>query len=194
MGPDGGRTKVVEDGGVPISMGLKRRDPHKSDKCIYNEDCMVDVKNDCGVMNTCYSITCNKCPEETAEVTAPNPKQRARVTAGSRRKTSNKISAKQNYIGTSGRSMHARSLDHMTAINKLDSKNAMARHIMEKHSEDIDKPTFTMKPLSNHLHTLNRYTAESIYIEKQIQHLSMNGKTEWGRGKSIRIDIKTTRT
>ena len=60
--------------------------------------------------------------------------------------------------------MHARALEHKTAINKLDNKNAMAKHMIENHSNDTDRPTFTMKPLSNHIHTLNRYTAESIYI------------------------------
>ena len=88
-GQDGGFTKVVEDGGIPISMGLKRRDPHKADKCIYNEDCIVDdTKKDCAVMNTCYIIECNKCPDEpiVEQVKIKN----------------NKISTKQNYIGTTG--------------------------------------------------------------------------------------------
>ena len=70
----------------------------------------------------------------------------------------------------------------------------MAKHIIKKHLNDTEKSSFTMKPISNHLHTLNRYTAESIYIEKQLWYMSMNGKTEWGRGKSIRIDTVTTRT
>ena len=51
-----------------------------------------------------------------------------------------------------------------------------------------------MKPISNHIHTLNRYTAECECIEKQIKDLSMNCKTEWGRGKQVRILLETIRS
>ena len=99
-----------------------------------------------------------------------------------------------NYIGTTGLSMHVRSKNHLEAIKKGDQKNAMAKHVTKSHLNDSEIPTFTMKPISNHIHTLNRYTAECIYIEKQIKDLSMNCKTEWGRGKKVRISLETIRS
>ena len=84
------------------------------------------------------------------------------------RKSKTRLTRK-NYIGTSGRSLHARSSNHLAAIARGDQKNAMAKHEHEAHENDPRAPDFTMKPISNHLHTLNRYTAESIYIEKQIR-------------------------
>ena len=116
IGPEGGFTKVVEDGGIPTSMGLKKRDHHSFEKCIYNKDYVVEKRKDCEQMNTCYMITCNTCSEEASNIV---------------KKESKVISNKQNYIGTSGRSMLARSRNLLDAIEKLDPKNAMAKQIIE---------------------------------------------------------------
>ena len=147
--------------------------PHSQDKCIYNENYMFDKKKDSGQMNTCYMVNCNTCPVETANAMAPNPRQQSGKVAGTRRK-SKVILNKQNCMGTFGRSMHARCAKHLDAINKLDLKNSTAKHITEKHANDVENTLFTMKTLSIHMHTLHGYTIESVYIEKQIQQLPMH--------------------
>jgi hypothetical protein len=58
----GGLTKVVEGGGVPITMGLKKANPFKLEGCAYKDPkCRVNPKVDCGKMGGCYAVTCDSC-------------------------------------------------------------------------------------------------------------------------------------
>jgi hypothetical protein len=46
--PGGGVTKVIEAGEVPISQGLKKKDPLRSQVCDYRDpDCFIDNKQSC---------------------------------------------------------------------------------------------------------------------------------------------------
>ena len=75
---DGGRTLVLEDGGLPVTIGLKKRDPFRSHGCTFGDpSCMVDPKEDCSSQAKVYIITCGGCnmrvEEGPEERSGPNP-------------------------------------------------------------------------------------------------------------------------
>ena len=56
------RIQVVEEGGLPISVGLKANDPFRPQSCRFGDDkCMVEVGKDCATMGIIYEITCSTC-------------------------------------------------------------------------------------------------------------------------------------
>jgi hypothetical protein len=68
--PTGGRTKVVEGGGVPITRGLKLGNPFRKDGCAFKDpNCRVSPKVDCGKMGAVYAVTCDICGD--VEPTGP---------------------------------------------------------------------------------------------------------------------------
>ena len=45
---DRGQTLVLEDGGLPIMIGLKVRDPFRCQGCMFKDDkCMINLNTDC---------------------------------------------------------------------------------------------------------------------------------------------------
>ena len=67
IGPDEGKTKVVERGGIPILTGLQKKDPFKSEGCDFGDpECLVGA----GCMKTgvCYRISCNECDPKPTRV------------------------------------------------------------------------------------------------------------------------------
>jgi hypothetical protein len=70
---DGGKVKVIETRGVPISVGFKKNDPFRLESCDFNDpECIVDNKTSCGTMSACYQILCSSgdtVPEETHPLT-----------------------------------------------------------------------------------------------------------------------------
>ena len=57
---DGGRTLVLEDGGLPVTIGLKKRDPFWTPGCTFMDPtCMVDSKEDCSGQAKVYIVTCS---------------------------------------------------------------------------------------------------------------------------------------
>ena len=183
VGPDGGETQVIERGGKSILSSLKQNDPFKPNECIYKENCMVNKDEDCTQVGICYQVTCNTCEEEVID-RAPSDRQRAQVVAGRRRSR-----PVVQYIGQSGRTLHARADEHQQAIKRHDEKNAMYKHVITKH-EGQDTPKFTLKAISKHKTNLARLIMEGIHIEKgriSSPDSILNSKSEWGAGKQIRF-------
>ena len=61
---DGNRVLVIEDGGQPIHVGLKTRDPLRPKGCIfYDETCPVLQGTDCDRTDVIYKIECMTCME-----------------------------------------------------------------------------------------------------------------------------------
>ena len=177
---DGGRTMVLEDGGVPATLGLKIRDPFRQEECRFKDTkCRVDPKTDCSQQGRVYIITCNGCPEPVegavanGKVTEPGGEVRP------------------NYVGMTGTSLHARSLAHTSSIKYKVNSNAMAKHMSEEHEgQDMG---FTMKPMSSHRTVLGRYKTEGVVIEKQVRNTSLNSKIEGGRGGLVRLNCHINR-
>jgi len=60
--PDGNTRLVMEEAGVPVSMGLKRNNPIKAEGWRFDDgECMVDTKGDCSNLRSRYMIRCQKC-------------------------------------------------------------------------------------------------------------------------------------
>ena len=177
---DGGKTMVLEDGGVPAHLGLKSRDPFRVEKCRFKDDnCRVDPATDCSQQGRVYILTCNACPEAVEGATS---KGRPTEPGGETRK---------NYVGMTGTSMHARSLAHSASVKYGTLNNAMAKHMCEDHrGQDMG---FTMKPMSTHRTVLSRYKTEGVVIEKQASNTSLNSKIEGGRGGLVRLRCQIDR-
>jgi hypothetical protein len=215
MTVDGGKVKVIETGGVPISIGLKKADPFRVEGCDFGEEgCIVDPKTSCGVMSAVYQLLCScgdvieqdsdvsqAASTHNTQLNSPGRGGRARVVggvrrrvpAGSRTKKSKKKGCKvqdkrYNYLGITGRSLHARQTEHMDAMRRGDTKYALARHMRDVHSQDTPgtpEPRFSMQLVSRHKTNLEKAVTEGVLIEKQDQNYLMNKKGEWGRGRGL---------
>ena len=182
---DGGRTMVLEDGGLPATLGLKLRNPFRALQCTFGDpNCMVSPSTDCSLQDKVYIITCNECLDEvTTGTTNTLPIILKPTRPGGE--------ARLNYVGTTGTSMHARSILHLKSIKAKDQSNALANHIRLAHG-DI-QTTFTMSLMSSHRTVLNRFKTEAVYIEKQVVGSSLNQKREGGRGGLVRIGTQVDR-
>ena len=61
---DGQKRLVMEEGGIPVTLGLKVSNPIRTEGCQFGDrECLVK-KGDCSTMGCIYCITCNKCKEE----------------------------------------------------------------------------------------------------------------------------------
>jgi hypothetical protein len=201
----GGRTKVIEVGGVSIARGLRKLDPFRTEGCDFKDPlCMVDPKIACSAMSACYQVTYACGDPVTAapgDSTAPGDRApgsqavsptslvagRRRAARSSRRKEKkeNKVENKRgNYLGITGRSLHARQTEHARAVRGGDMKNALAKHAKDAHSPE-NPPKFTMKLLSVHSSNLEKAVTEGIMIEKQDKLHLWNKRSEWGKTRGI---------
>ena len=93
-------------------------------------------------------------------------------------------SLRSRYLGCSGRSLHARLLEHRYDIVKRKQKNAMAKHMQAMHPEVTDQySNVTSRIIGLHHSTLVRVVDESLRLEKGIG--LANGKGEFGRGGGL---------
>ena len=172
---------VLEDGGIPITMGLKSRDPFRTQECTFSDvNCMVDTTTDCSQQDKVYIITCNGCMQDitTPPMTGLKP-------------TEPGGEARYNYVGMTGTSMHARAKSHAQCISSMNKSNALAKHVHDIHNGT--SPGFTMKPMASYRTVLRRYKGEGVLIEKQIVGSSLNGKIEGGRGGLVRLNCHINR-
>jgi hypothetical protein len=173
-------------------MGLTKNDPFRVDGCDFlDPTCMVDPKVSCSAMGVCYQVTCS-CGSDVSEPPQGNSSatdssqgdntpvrvpegERTNVTAGSRRSRNRKekvvkkkkkiVNNMPNFIGITGRTMHARQMDHYKAVQAGDIKNAMAKHV--KDAPDNSEHKFTMKMLSKHRSNLEKAVTEGIILKKK---------------------------
>ena len=180
---DGGRTLVVEEGGLPVTLGLRVKDPFRRDGCTFKDpECMVDAGVNCSKQDSVYCITCDGCQENVFQ--GPNPLHMPRSTdAGGE--------TRLHYIGMTGTSLHCRGKSHLAAVKRLDRSNALAHHLIDRHAGE--KQPFTMKMCTSNKTVLNRYKSEAIFIEYQISGSSLNDRIEGGRGGLIRMDTRVER-
>ena len=69
------------------------------------------------------------------------------------------------YTGTSGHSIHKRTIEHMEAVRRRDSNNALAKHYIISHpsinTKDCDEILFKVEVLSKRISNLERYIEEA---------------------------------
>lgn len=149
---DGGATLVIEDGGRSILAGLQRRDPHKPQGCPYQQKCMIEDQGDCSASSVCYSCVCAPCMQKSESIkeairNTSDPETKARLNAELQK-------VQTTYIGTTGRSIHARAMEHAAAVRTKSTRSALAKHQVQHHRHD--PPDIAIKMISKHRSVLNR--------------------------------------
>ena len=100
------------------------------------------------------------------------------------------------YTGTSGHTLHKRIFEHMNAVRRKDTKNAISKHFISQHQyvntttseEQLFKATILSRKDSN----LERYISEGVWIEeavKQAEVEQLNSRGEWGRVSTKRLTV-----
>ena len=100
------------------------------------------------------------------------------------------------YLGTSGHSLHKRSMEHLTAVRRGNQSYAMARHYSSEHPDwdpNSNVLPFTSKMLKgpNIQGNLQRYLSEALLIRDFTDsgEKLLNGRGEWGRTSLKRLAI-----
>ena len=90
------------------------------------------------------------------------------------------------YIGESSRSAFQRGKEHLAAVRRGDTTNAIGKHYALKHPDwdgEQDSFTFTVLKTPRLVGKLHRYIAEALKIREAVlappEHL--NSKGEWAR-------------
>ena len=98
--------------------------------------------------------------------------------------------ATASYWGESGFSAYYRTLQHHSAIENRDEKNAFAKHLMIHHPEQEgskDALKFSLQEVHNQ--PLPRQTSESCHINHNLVETPMNSKAEWHQPMVARVVI-----
>ena len=161
---------VTEEGGVPVTLGLKVTDPHKVEGCQYgDQDCWVEGSK-CSEMNALYVITCKTCEALVENTERDNPKEPGGV------KT-------PNYIGMTAGSLHARHKDHRDGHTARSKKNILVKHEMENHNGIPQE--YSAKHIGREKGLLHLALKDAIMIESQVMGTSMNDRKEKGRSTGL---------
>ena len=173
-GPSDERIKVVEEGGSPAIVTVRKADPFRSEQCRYRDPkCIVEVNRDCALQGCIYEITCNACKEPINDQT--NTRE-TRDPGGQNR---------QHYIGMTMSSVHARMKDHLKDQKSKLKKSPMFRHDSEAH-QGVPQ-MYTTRILARELSCFPLALTEGLYIESQVYGTSLNERNEQGRGALVRI-------
>ena len=98
------------------------------------------------------------------------------------------------YIGTSGKSLHARSSVHAKEIHGKSSSNSLYKHNLKFHPESHQNYSrFKFNKVSTHRSTLQRLLTEAHSISTS-QEALMNSKLEYGAAKWISLEAKKSYT
>ena len=104
--------------------------------------CNTDPENDCRSARIVYRATCQHCESRGQDT---------------------------QYIGTSGRSLHSRTLEHMAEVRNRSSRNAQAKHHWANHP--AEEPNFKTQIFSIGIFfNVERQIHESIEIEEASQN------------------------
>ena len=164
-GPDGGSTMVLEQAGLKLPFTVPR--PPSVTGCLHQDKCLVDDSKRCGGARIVYKAICNDCPE----------------TDGTR----------PQYIGTTGHSLHARSLAHHKDVKAKKLANSLAKHNSKFHPEtSISAQRYKFHQMSAHPKNLERLLTEAYWIHNSSN--IMNSKAEYGMGKWIGVDFSSQAT
>ena len=165
-GPDGGLTKFVEMGGLPISLMFPNKDQFGGNLgCQYGVKCYIAENQDCRIARAVYRVECETCQ--------------------------NLDGSQYIYIGTTGFNIHKRMLEHKSSVRQGHVSNALAKHMALYHPGQ--EASFVTKCLSGGIkYNLERFILEALEIEEARQSQDvrvMNSRSEWG-GKGLpRIQV-----
>ena len=169
---DKGRVLVIEDGGRPITSGLKVGDPsRKSMSCIYGkQNCIVSPSHRCGQQGVVYKIQCKSCNAviELERVTKNVAESR-----------------KPSYVGVTRTTVHNRMESHLVSQKYKHNHSPMWRHDLDAHEGTHQEYVCTI--IGNERKIVRLYMREAIEIEKLNFGQKLNDRDERGRGGIVRI-------
>ena len=164
----------MEEGGLPISAGLKVNDPFKPDTCRYGDSkCIVENGKDCATMGILYEITCQSCSEV---IELEDGEQVSRQPGGQKA---------PNYIGMSMTSAHCRMHDHLAGQRQKKENNPLNRHDRDSHQGVPQQ--YRTRILTRERNLLPLTIIEGLFIERQQSGTSFNDRNEYGRGSLVRF-------
>ena len=185
---------MIERGGQRITAGLMNMDPNRRPGCTFRDlECIVKKGQVCSTPSACYSISCTECekPILTPEGNVPEGRK-ARWVAGRRGRAT---SSTFQYYGQSGRSVHCRMLEHVSALRRCDKKSPLYKHDSVHHNGVARGGRYEAEIVSTHRHNLGRLVTEGNLILEATKYLGqekvLNSKSEWGRGKMVRLSVIT---
>ena len=118
----GNKRLVVEEGGLPVSIGLKLANPFKTDGCQFGDNnCLIQDDHDCGTMGAVYCIKCLGCKAELDPEIKEDPNKIGGMKSG-------------HYLGMTNVSVHNRTRTHRLGHERGDKKNTLYKHDNEKHN------------------------------------------------------------
>ena len=166
-GPDGGLTKFVEMGGLPISLTFPMKEYLTGTKgCQYSEKCLISQDQDCRVVRAIYRIICKTCEARDGQ--------------------------KFVYIGTTGFSIHKRMMEHINCARTKNVKNALGKHSALHHEGEVSVEFETEILQGGMKYNLERFILEAIEIEEgrnNPAYTIMNSRSEWGGRGLPRIQV-----
>ena len=116
----------------------------------------MDPTKKCGGSRVVYKATCEDCPETDG--------------------------VKPQYIGTTGHTMHARSLTHLKDVKAKKLANSLAKHNVKFHQETANiADRFKFHQISSHPKNMERLLTEAYWIHNSTN--VFNSKSEYGMGK-----------
>ena len=140
-GPDGGLTKFVEMGGLPISLTFPMKEYQTGTTgCQYGEKCLINPDQDCRITRAIYRIICKTCDERDG--------------------------SKYVYLGTTGFSIHKRMLEHAYSARTKNVKNALGKH-SSLHHEGENTVEFVSEIVQGGIkYNLERFILKQLKLKK----------------------------
>ena len=112
----GGRRIIQEESGLPITIGLKKKNPFLQEGCQYNNpECLASGDGDCGRMGIVYAIRCITCKRDIDPIIKESLQKPGGV------KT-------HHYLGMTACSIHNRMLSHRKGHLRGDPGNVLVIH------------------------------------------------------------------
>ena len=83
--------------------------------------------------------------------------------------------------------------EHLGALGRGDTKSPLYKHDIKNHSGVPREGRYEMDIVSRHKHNLGRLVSEGNLILEATEYLGqdkvLNSKSEWGRGKLVRLTV-----
>ena len=166
-GPDGGLTKFVEMGGLPVSLTFPMKEfLTGTTGCQFDEKCLINEDQDCRITRAVYRIICKTCEDRDG--------------------------SKYVYLGTTGFSVHKRMMEHSYSARTKKVSNALGKHSALHHVGE-NAVEFVSEILQGGMkYNLERFILEAIEIEEGRNnpvYSIMNSRSEWGGRGLPRIQV-----
>ena len=158
-------------------------------ECPFSTKCLSMDSTDCTVSKIVYKWNCLRCQEDgtRSHQVNTNISEDARdfsMCGGSEREMI--------YIGTSGYSLHKRTLEHWNNIMHGNANgSSIAKHQYVFHEGEV--PMYTCKTLQTFKKTLGHYIWEALELDRARKTNDvMNQKSEWGMLRLPRLQLTDT--